>query len=382
MKISGIRVYQATKPFNFLFQSGQASRTSSESLILQLEYENGMYSFGESAPRAYVTGETLTSAANLIWGSFAPILLHRNIENLEDVESALRDIEDLCLHKNLNPYNSALGAVDIALLDALGKLEEKPIAAYLGPPIGRSIPYSVSVPFLPPERVRQLFHRFRHYPIKHVKVLVGEDLSQNTRRLALIRSLFGEEAEIRIEANGKWSFEQALANLKELQRFRICAVEQPLPSKDIEGLRELRKETGIPVVADESFCTLSDAKRVIDREACDILNIKVSKCGGLLRSKAIADFAHSSRVPCQLGAHVGETEILTRAGRHFAATTDLRWFEGGYAFLLFGDKRVDETGTASGRLSGAGLGLKPSIVKTENQHWEKILPSSVRLEPP
>ena len=163
--------------------------------------------------------------------------------------------------------------------------------------------------------------------------------------------------ELRIEVNGKWSFEQAVTHVRELERFGISAVEQPLPAHDIEGLRRFREQTGVRVIADESLCTLSDAKGLIDSRACDILNIKVSKCGGLLRSKAIADFALSAQVPCQLGAHVGETEILSAAGRHFAATTHLLWVDGGYSFLLFGGRDAEKSGPKKEKPFGPGLGL-------------------------
>jgi len=213
---------------------------------------------------------------------------------------------------------------------------------------------SVSVPFLSAEAIRQLFLRFRHYPFKNLKVLVGGNLSWNVERLALLRSLFGEDIDLRIEVNGKWGFEQGCIHLKELKKFRVSAVEQPLPAHDLEGMRRFKEETGIPVVADESLCTLSDAKRLIESRACDIFNIKVSKCGGLLRSRAIAELALSAHVPCQLGTHVGETEILTAAGKHFAATTELLWIDGGYSFLLFGFGGCQDLNK---RLSDPGLGI-------------------------
>jgi L-alanine-DL-glutamate epimerase-like enolase superfamily enzyme len=358
MEIASIRVHQATEPFDIAFLSGQAFRTQSESVILEMGYDNGMFSYGESAPRAYVTGETLSSVDGLIRDSFAPLLLHREIGKIEDVESILNELEDHCLQRAPKPWLSALGAVDIALLDGLGKLEKRPVSSYLGPLVNHPAGYSVSVPLLPSEQIRQLFHRFRHYPFNHVKVLVGDDLSWNADRLGLLRSLFGDQVDLRIEVNGKWSFEQAVAHARELKRFRISAVEQPLPARDIEGLRRFREETGMQVVADESFCTLSDAKRLVDSRACDILNIKISKCGGLLRAKAIADFALSAKVPCQLGAHVGETEILAAAGRHFAATTHLMWVDGGYSFLLFGGRGAEEAGPGKGKPLGPGLGLR------------------------
>jgi L-Ala-D/L-Glu epimerase len=382
MKISSIRVYQSTKPFDISFHSGHAFRTKSESVILRVGYENGMFSYGESAPRDYVTGETLSSVSALIRDSFAPLLLHRDIGQLVDIESILNDLENLCLQGNLNPCQSALGAVDIALLDGLGKFEKKPVASFLGPLLGSSTPHSVSVPFLPADQIHQLFDQFRQYAFTHIKVLLGEDLAWNVDRLRLLRSLFGDGVDIRMEVNGKWSLEQAVANVKELKRFRISAVEQPLPAHDIEGLRRFREETGMRVVADESLCTLRDAKRLIDGRACDILNIKISKCGGLLRSKAIADFALSAHVPCQLGAHVGETEILVTAGRHFAATTDLLWVEGGYSFLLFGRRGAQPAVPGKVKLLGPGLGLRCLDGEGDwHQAMEPVLRSSLTSGP-
>jgi L-alanine-DL-glutamate epimerase-like enolase superfamily enzyme len=358
MRISSIRVFPATKPFYISFHSGQASRTTSESIILEVGYDNGMLSSGESAPRAYVTGETLASVAGLIRDSFAPLLLHREVGKLENIESVLQDLEDFCRQRTLKSHLSALGAVDIALLDGLGQLENRPAAAYLGSLRESPPAYSLSVPFLSTEQMHHHFQRLRGHVFKHLKVLVGDDLSWNADRLRTLRTLFGEGIDIRIEVNGKWSFEQAVANTEALKRFGISAVEQPLPAHDIEGLRRYREKTGMRVVADESFCSLSDARRLIESRACDVLNIKLSKCGGLLRSKAIADFAHSTHIPCQLGAHVGETEILTAAGRHFAAVTDLLWIDGGYSFLLFGGGQgQNQPGGRDNEPLGPGLGL-------------------------
>ena len=381
MKISNLRVYRATQPFEISFHSSHAFRTKSESVILQLDYDNGMFSCGESVPRIYVTGETVSSVAGLILDSFAPLLLHCEIATLSDVKAILNDLEALCLRKNLGPYNSALGAVDIALLDGLGKLERRPVSCYLGPLLHHPTAYSVSIPFLPIEQIRQLYLRFRHFSFTHLKVLVGEDVAWNVDRLRLLRSLFGARVDMRIEVNGKWNFEQAMTNIKALEKFRISAVEQPLPAHDIEAQRRFREECGIRVVADESFCTLPDAEKLIESQACDILNIKLSKCGGLLRSKAIADYAHAMNVPCQLGAHVGETKVLSAAGRHFEATTNLLWVDGGYSSLLF--KGGGEEGDAGGdkRLSGPGLGLNPRNDEEETQDWQEMMPSPAACRP-
>lgn len=358
MKISSIEVYQDSKPFEIHFHSGQAYRTRSASVIVRFGFDNGFSSFGESAPRQYVTGETLSSVDGLIRNDFSPLLLHREIACLQDIESILKELEDFCLKNRSGPYLSALGAIDIALLDGLGKFENKPISKYLGEPVfSSSNRYSISIPFLPAELIQQLFPHFQKYSCKHFKVLVGQEQTWNIDRLTFLRSLLGDEVELRVEVNGKWNLDQALAHIQALETFGISALEQPLPAHDVDGLRRFKDQTEIPVVVDESLCSLSDAKRLIDTGACDIMNIKISKCGGLLRSRSIAELALSARIPCQLGAHVGETEILESAGEHFSTTRELLWIDGKFSFLLFGNEGSDEY---KNRLAGPGLGIHHS----------------------
>ena len=361
MRIIAVGIYHFNKAFKFRFHSSQASRASADSVIIQLDFENGISGYGESAPRPYVTGENCSTVSTLIKERFCPLLFFHEIESLEDVEDALNGLESECLRKGISDYNSALGAIDIALLDAVGKFQKSPLVSFLGPTVRKKIPYSISIPFLPLEKIRELYLQLQKPRFKHVKVLVGDIESENIERVGLVRALFGDRVNIRLEANGKWTFQQAVSNLEKLKKFSITAVEQPVAKNDVESLQRLRRAIDIPIIADESVCCLSDAKNLIERNACDILSIKISKCGGLLRSKRIAQFAESQNMPCQLGAHVGETEILDTAGKSFALTTpNLIYFEG-YSFLLFPDawrKGQFESINGTDRGSGFGLGLK------------------------
>ena len=360
MKIKEIGLYQYDEPFKLGFHSPQTLRSRAESIIVRLQFENGVSGYGECAPRTYVTGESCSTVVSVIKDFFSPVLFSYDITTTADIESVLDELESECLKSNIPHYNSALGAIDLAVLDALGKYQEVPVSDFLGPVVRKNIPYSIPIPFLPDKKIRELFSHFRQFEFESVKLLVGKNESENIRRASLVRSLFGDHVEIRIEANGKWTFDQAISNMEKLRKFDIKAVEQPV--NDIRELQKFKKAVGIPVIVDESMCSLSDARNLVEREACDILNIKISKCGGLLRSKRIAAFAQAQNIPCHLGSHVGETEILSSAGKYFALTTsNLKCFEGG-SFLLFedswrnsqiGTKRKDEDGTLK---FGLGIG--------------------------
>jgi L-alanine-DL-glutamate epimerase-like enolase superfamily enzyme len=375
MKIEKIIIRHYERPFRFEFHSTQTFRTGAESVILQLEFENGISGYGESTPMKYITGETSSSVVEVIRECFAPILLSQSMLKEDDIEPLIDELEGECLKRHRPYYNTALGAIDIALLDALGKYQGVPLTHFLGPIVRERAPYSISVPFLPLQKIQELFYQLPVERVKYVKVLVGKDEHENEERVGLVRSLFGDNVDIRVENNGIWTLDEATSNLKRLTEFDISAAEQPLVKDDIEGLQRLRKAIGIPVVVDESMCDLTDARRLIEQGACDILNIKISKCGGVLRSKRIAQHAQSHNVQCQMGAHVGETEILRTAGRSFALTTpNLVFFEGA-SFLLFEDTWESACFeiTKEEALSSIGLGIDPSALQAIVNHCSPLV---------
>lgn len=361
MQVVKINLFQCNTPFKLWFSSPHTTRTQADSVIVELCFNNGIVGYGESTPRSYVTGETCLIATDVIKNLFSDLLLGRTIHSVHDLESSLDLLEKECIHRSRFPYISALGAIDIALFDALGKLQKVPVHTILGPILENETPHSLSIPMFSSEKLQKLFHRLKSLDFQSVKVILGNIESDNIERVRMIRSLFGMNMDIRIEANGNWTRQQAISNIEKLKRFNISTVEQPVAASDFEGLKEVRVTTGVPVVADESMISISDAKKLIEMEACDIINIKISKCGGFLKSKRIADFARSKNVRCQVGAHVGETDILTKAGEHFCLTTpDVTCFEG-FSSLLFEDSWREHPKMKNKRLndlSGIGLGVE------------------------
>jgi L-alanine-DL-glutamate epimerase-like enolase superfamily enzyme len=361
MKIIKINLFQFNTPFEFSFHSPHIHRIQADSIVVELQFNNDVSGYGESAPRPYVTGETCSSVVNTIQNHFSKILFQREINSLEDVENTLNLLEKECRDKNSAACNSALGAIDVALLDALGKFQGVPLHHYLGPLTGDKISCSLSLPFFHNMIIKELYQKIQLLELDSMKIIMGKVENDNIERVKFIRSLFGEQIEIRIEANGKWSLKQAISTLGKLKRFNIAGVEQPVAGSDLEGLREIRHVTGIPVIVDESMCTLHDAEHLIEMGACDIINIKISKCGGLLKSKQIKNFAQSRNVSCQVGAHVGETDILSRAGQYFAMTTrDLFCFEG-FSHLLFDNSWKNHIKNQTGETDSflqSGLGFE------------------------
>jgi muconate cycloisomerase len=330
MRIKTLRLYENRQPFKFSFDSPQTRRRRAEAVILVLEFDNGVISFGESTPRDYVTGETCASVIAAIGHFFAPILLGARIANRQDVVKVLNRLPACC--PRLSP--SALGAVDLALWDGLARMFRQPVF-YLFSDSPRPLPpYSISIPYLPLSTIQDLYQRFQSLAIERVKVLLTGDRKQDLERIRFIRDLVGKKTVVSLEANGKLDLFDVMAVLERLGPGEVRDIEQPAARTDIEGLRSIRRRFGLPVVVDESLCSLSDAQYLVDAGACDILNVKISKCGGLLRAREIIAWAASRNICCHLGSHIGETEILSNAAQHLALSTEnLSWMEIG-SFIL------------------------------------------------
>jgi muconate cycloisomerase len=199
--------------------------------------------------------------------------------------------------------------------------------------------------------------------VRHVKVKVGTDAATDLEVLRETRAVLGEQCSLRIDANGAWERDEALERLKGLESVNVRAVEQPLAANDIEGLVWLTARSPVPVIVDESIVSLEDARQLAARRACHAFNVRVSKCGGLLCSARIREVARRENLGCMLGAQVGETAILSAAGRHLATRTGDLWFlEGSYGELLL-EEDVGMNSVTVGRggrgraLRGPGLGV-------------------------
>jgi muconate cycloisomerase len=169
--------------------------------------------------------------------------------------------------------------------------------------------------------------------------------------------------DLRIDANEGWTCDEVERRVEALIPFGFTAVEQPVPHADVGCLSKIRPRLGVPVMLDESLCSLGDADRAIGEGLCDLFNIRLSKCGGLLNSLALAAKAKAAGLGYQLGCMVGETGLLSAAGRHVAcAVGGYRYLEGSFDRHLVAEPLTKENLTfARGGLApafaGPGLGV-------------------------
>lgn len=337
-RIEAITIYQLRIPFHQAFHHATQSREESDAVIVRVKSANGQVGYGEALPRPYVTGETTASMIAHLRERLAPQMFSQSwtagwatFDMLDSCHADWTRSDDSAV----TAWNAAFCAVELALLDWSLRSLNCSLADFL-PPARYEVVYSGVISSDNPAEAATLAKRMVKFGLRHLKIKVGT--SDDVDRVAAVRQAVGPEVALRADANGAWSTAQAVAQLNRLKPFNLQVIEQPVPAGDLAGMRKVRAETGLPVMADESLVTIEQARQLIEARACDHFNIRLSKCGGVTGSLAIAKLAEQAGIQIQVGAQVGETAILSAAGRTFAAHLPaLAFAEGSFGTWLLSE---------------------------------------------
>ncbi len=382
MRVQSLELRSQRIPFVERFAHSLKARAASDTIIVSVCLHDGTIGYGEGLPRPYVTGETVDSVlahcGDVLW----PALQEADLDASRPIASLLAALPPSFgpVGDSLRAHHAARCAVEVAVIDALLRSQKQSLGDVL-PPRSKSVTYSGVITSGSPEKAAQRAQQFRRFGIKHIKIKVRDQGAEAT--VAAVREVVGPEACLRIDANGAWTLEAAIRDLKALEAYDVASCEEPLAAQDWQELAALRQAVNIPLMADESFVTEGDLQAMLDHQAIDILNIRLSKNGGLGPCLRAIDRARTAGLGFQIGAHVGETSILSAAGRHLAAhAQDALFVEGSYGTLLLSED-VTRTSLRFGHqglgplLRGPGLGIhvleeRVDRFTLERLRWESV----------
>lgn len=374
-----INIYPLTIRLRGKVSHATAERGVADPVIVRVEMSGGVEGWGETLPRHYVTGESVESVTRTIHDDLAPALLGFRADSLGE---ALEAIEAL-------PWTDARGVsmpaarsgVETALLDASLRAFDRSLEDVVGwmglpgfgaPGSARTIRYSGVLAAGSTERTLRQLRLMRLYRLRDFKLKVGTD-GDAERLRAIVRLLRRHlpkgTVTVRLDANGAWELDEAMAWLHEQSDVGFTIIEQPLSRGQEDQLPDLKRATGRPIMHDESLITRDDAQRLVDLGVADAFNIRISKCGGVLPALRLAALAKRNGVDIQLGCMVGETALLSTAhARLLAVCPGVKWAEGCFdGFLLqrdIGRRRVRfRWGGRPPRVS-AGPGLTCAVDRT------------------
>ena len=345
-------------------------RSWSDNLIVRCRLADGTTGYGEGVPREYVTGETADSALQLLRTSN----LAAQLDKPTTFADAVAQVEAIRLapvpdDKRGCRGNAARCALELALLDAFGKHYRQPLSEVtrlLAPELylyRNRVQYSGAITSARGFKAKAASLVMRAYGFRQCKIKVGIAGHDDVERLRIIRRWIGPRMDLRIDANEAWKPEEVADRIRALEPFGITAVEQPVAHEQVATLSAVRKQVGTPIMLDESLCSLTDAEQAVAGQTCDLFNLRLSKCGGFIPSLRLAQFARRHGLGYQLGCQVGETAILSAAGRHFACSVrNIRYLEGSYDRRLVRESLGTDDitfgyGGWAPALPGPGLGL-------------------------
>ncbi|UCF92168.1 MAG: hypothetical protein JSW39_28545 [Desulfobacterales bacterium] len=342
-RIKSFELYAVEFPFRKPFKHAAADRRTSDSIMLKCITEAGDVGFGECLPREYVTGESRDQTFELLQDRILPQLLGITFDSMDELKAFLNDCNGKAPRAWVSPatpQTAAWGAVDLALLDACGKGFSVPIRLDERSRLDSNFRYSAVFSAARGFKAFKSLAKLRLYGFRQAKLKIGNESAIRTARLA--RRILGKTFDIRVDANMAWDVPQAIEAMKQLSAYGIQSFEQPIRPDDIQGLAQLVQETGLGVMVDESLNDGESLEELIRQRACTAVNVRISKCGGLIASFNRCVRALQAGLTVQVGCQVGETSLLSAAQLILiAAVKRVKYAEGCFGLHLLREDPVE-----------------------------------------
>lgn len=310
MKITKIEIYKYSirmEPFTI----SRGTMEYADNVLVVVHTQSGFQGFGECSPFPSIVGETQATGIALA-REMAPVWIGKNAM---EIKNRMEELDHFCA-KNY----TIKSAFDMALYDLASQFEGVPLYHFLGG-TPKAIRTDITIGIGPLDKMIQEGKRFVEKGAQEIKVKVGTDPELDIQRIRTLRQHIGNQVKIRIDANQGWSFSQAVHVLTALESEQVEFCEQPMHAIDDRLLPLLRSKTRVPIMGDESCYLAGDAVNLAESEACDMINIKLAKSGGILEALQIHEVAKKHQIPCMIGGML-ESRLALTANLHLAYACD------------------------------------------------------------
>ncbi|HWR37935.1 MAG TPA: dipeptide epimerase [Patescibacteria group bacterium] len=321
MKIKEIKIGKVSIPLKKPFKTALRQVNSAEDIIIKVIADTGETGFGNAPPTAVITGDSQDSVVAAIRDTIGPKLIGQNVENLELLSSL---IDGAMVHNH-----SAKAALDIAVHDLFGKRYGIPLHQLFGgyrPSLTTDLTISINAP----EEMARDSREALAEGYTELKLKVGVDAALDIQRVQAIRQAIGPNVKIRLDANQGWQPKEAVRTIRKFEDLGldIELIEQPVKAHDFTGLKYVTDNVSTPIMADESSFGPYEVFTLLSMRACDMINIKLMKAGGLRNAQKIADMAQTMGVECMMGCMLESKVGITAAaclaaGKRIITVADL-----------------------------------------------------------
>ena len=306
MKITHTEIYRFSIPMEpFVIATG--TMHFAQNVFIRIYTDAGIYGVGECSAFPMIVGETQETCIAMA-KDFAKIWIGKDPL---DIPERMKDLLGYADHNG-----TIKSAFDMALFDIAAKNAGLPLYQFLGGK-KRTIETDMTIGIGTPEEMVLTALKYQKQGCNILKIKLGKNVHDDIERVAQIRKAVGDAISIRLDANQGWSFDDAIFALAALEKYNIEFCEQPMRTWFDDRLPELSLNSPIKIMADESCYIHHDARKLINSKACEYLNIKFAKSGGILEAQKIHEEALKTGVKCMIGSML-ESRIALSANLHFA----------------------------------------------------------------
>lgn len=308
-KIRDVALMPYNLPQKQVVKAAFSTPLTTDNVLIRLRTEEGVIGWGESSPYAPITGENQQSDVSM-GRSLAALIKGRDVFALSRIIAEMDESAD---------FNQSIkAAFEMAMWDICGKIAGLPVCVLLGG-YRDSFQTDLTVTFETPSIMASRAKEIVAAGFKAVKVKVGESPEMDLQRVREIREAVGKNIALRVDANQGWTPAEAIRTLRSIEGYNIEFCEQPVKYWDLGGMRYVRNNVGIPIMADETVHTPHNLIDVIRQEAADMVNIKLMKAGGILQATRIAQIADAANMNCMVGCMI-ESRLGLTAAAHVVAS--------------------------------------------------------------
>ena len=292
MKITRVRLFEVRLPLVHRFRTSSHSKSSLDHILVEATDEDGRTGWGEIASPAgpFYCAETTETAWPTTIDFLLPRVLGADWEHPSEVDA---------LWAKVRGHEFAKAGVVCAAWDLWSKAQGIPLAAALGGTretvvAGVSLGIEPTIDALLEQVQRQVdagYHRVK------LKIATGWDVEP----VRAVRAAH-PDLDLHVDANGAFpSDDETISHLAELDEFGLTMIEQPFAPRDWLGHARLQARVRTAVCLDESVVDLHDLRTMVALKAGRVLNIKVTRMGGLTQAKAAHDLAQAEGIPVWCG---------------------------------------------------------------------------------
>ena len=316
MQITHTDIYRFSIPME-PFAIATGTMNYAQNVFIRVFTDSGIYGVGECSAFPMIVGETQDTCLVMarefarLWQGKDPLQIENRLNELHGFTANNTTIKS---------------AFDMALYDIASKAQNLPLYKYLKGE-SKNVETDITIGIGPVNEMIRTAGIFKEQGATMIKVKLGKNAAEDIVRMKGIRAKVGPEMILRIDANQGWTFDQAAEALTGMGDLNIQFCEQPMRSWYDDRLPELRTLSPVKIMADESCYNHHDARKLIAAGACDYINIKFSKSGGINEAIKIHDLASKAGIPCMMGGML-ESRIALSAKLHFVyASPNIHFFD-------------------------------------------------------